>query len=353
MVLLSDEQNTSQVVMSMHTSALALGTIITGAVAPGFIARWGRGVLLRVAGIGLACGTMVLTLAPSTALSLSATFITGAFAAAAVTTASSFFNHEHGPASPIALTEANAGAALAGLLAPLFLGLMVALGYGWRIGMVLGSLAFVLIELFRGPLTAYSQVAAHHTNTGGPLPRAYWWGWLLVGCTTGSEFIVLAWSTQLLRTWGGLADASAVASAATFTAGLLCGRLVLGRLARMMDAERLLLLFLIASVLSTLLFWATSAASVMLGALFLCGLSMSGHWPLGINRLVKLGENQPDRASALSAYATGTAGLFMPVLLGVLATKIETHTAFLLLPTVLGVAIAIVVLRPLHEKETG
>ena len=95
-----------------------------------------------------------------------------------------------------------------------------------------------------------------------------------------------------------------------------------------------------------------TCALPILGALFLCGLSMSGHWPLGINRLVKLGGNQPDRASALSAYATGTAGLFMPVLLGVLATKIETHTAFLLLPVVLGAAIAIVVFRPLQETAT-
>lgn len=346
MVLLSDEQKTSPVIMSMHTSAMAMGTIVTGALAPAFVARWGRGRLLRTAGIGISIGILMLVLAPNTAVSLSATFIAGVFAAAAVTTTSSFLNHEHGAASPIALAEANAGAALAGLLSPLFLGLIVGAGFGWRIGMVLAVIAFVALELLRGPLSSYSQVEAHHTNSHGPMPRAYWWGWLLIGCTTGAEFILISWSTQLLRSWGGLADAAAVASAATLTSGLLVGRLLLGQLARRFESEELLRWMLIAAIAASILFWATSVAAIMLAALFLCGLTMAGHWPLGIGRLVRLGGSQPDRASALSAYATGVAGIMLPVLLGFIAQKVDTHTAFLLLPVVFGAALAIAVLKP-------
>ncbi len=353
MVLLSDEQGTTPVVMSLHTSAMALGTIISGALTPAFVVRWGRGRLLRVAGLGIALGISLLVFAPNTYVSLSATFLTGIFSAAAVTTTSSFLSHEHGPASPIALSEANAGAALTGLLSPLIIGALVGAGFGWRIGLFVAVVALVLLEVFRGPLSNYSQVEAHHTNTHGALSRAYWWGWLLIGCTTGAEFILISWSTELLRSWGGLADAAAVASAATFTSGLLFGRLILSQLARRLPSETLLRWMLVTAIIASLLFWLANLAPLMLVALFLCGLTMAGHWPLGITRLVRLGGNQPDRASALSAYATGIAGMLMPVVLGMIAQQVDTHTAFLMLPLVFVAALLIVLFKPEHPAPAA
>lgn len=76
---------------------------------------------------------------------------------------------------------------------------------------------------------------------------------------------------------------------------------------------------------------------------------MAGHWPLGLSRLFRAGGNQPDRASALTAFATGGSSLLMPLLLGVLAQLADIHTAFLLFPVLLCVPIGIVLLRPIAQ----
>ena len=348
MALLSDEQGTTPVVMSLHMSAMAVGTLISGAAASQAVARWGRGRMLRAAGLGIAAAVLVLVLAPSTAVSLSAALAIGLCAAIIVTMTSSFLNTEHGRAAAVAVTEANSGAALSGLISPLVLGALVGAGFGWRPGILVAAVAFVALEIFRGPVNAYSRVEAHHTNTHGPLPALYWWAWLLISCTTGAEFILLTWATDLMRSWGGLGDAAAVASVATFTSGLLLGRLVLGQLTKRFPTERLLLITLLGTMVSFWGFWITNISTVMLIALFFCGVTMAGHWPLGLSRLFKAGGNQPDRASALTAFATGGSSLLLPLLLGVLAQVVDIHTAFLLFPVLLCVPISIVLLRPVR-----
>ncbi len=349
MALLSDEQGTTPVVMSLHMSAMALGTLVSGATASRAVARWGRGRMLRTAGLGIAGAITLLVAAPNTAISLTASLFAGMCAAIIVTMTSSFLNNEHGTAAPVAVTEANSGAALSGLLSPLVLGALVGAGFGWRVGILISAIAFVILEVLRGPVAAYSRIEAHHTDTKGPLPALYWWAWLLISCTTGAEFILLTWATDLMRSWGGLGDAAAVASVATFTSGLLLGRLLLGQLTKRFPTERLLKISLFATMASFWGFWSTSNSTVMLIALFFCGFTMAGHWPLGLSRLFRAGGNQPDRASALTAFATGGSSLLMPLLLGVLAQLADIHTAFLLFPVLLCVPIGIVLLRPIAQ----
>ncbi|MEY3277935.1 MAG: hypothetical protein RLZZ426_421, partial [Actinomycetota bacterium] len=63
---------------------------------------------------------------------------------------------------------------------------------------------------------------------------------------------------------------------------------------------------------------------------------------------VRAGGNKPDLAAARTAFATGGAGMVLPVLLGALAGTFGVHTAFLLVPVVLICGLALLFYKPLN-----
>jgi hypothetical protein len=77
-------------------------------------------------------------------------------------------------------------------------------------------------------------------------------------------------------------------------------------------------------------------------------LSIAAHWPLGIGRAVRAGGDQPDLASARSAFATGGSGMVLPVLLGAIAGVVGVHTAFLLVPVILLCGLGLLIFKPLN-----
>lgn len=349
MSLLSDEQDTSPVVMSLHMTALALGTIIMGFVASHSVTRWGRARVLQLGGFGLVAGLSLIVVAPITALTLFGALITGTAAAALVTINISFLDQEHGPASPVAVTEANSFAALGGLLSPLALGMFVSIGWGWRTGMVIAIILFIALEALRGPRDAYdlNPTPRKTDGTRHKFTAQYWWAWFTVACTSGIEYILMLWSTDLLRERAGMGDAAAVAGIATFTSGLFLGRLAIGRLARFLNPEKLFASTFIATFFVFWIFWLSSSQTIMLAALFTLGLTMAGQWPLGVSRVVKAGSNNPDQASALTAFATGGSGMLLPVLLGGIAQAVDIHTAFLVFPLVVAAGLFAALIKPL------
>jgi fucose permease len=90
----------------------------------------------------------------------------------------------------------------------------------------------------------------------------------------------------------------------------------------------------------------------MLIGLFLCGIGIAGHWPLGIGRTIRAGGNKPDLASAKTALATGGAGILLPLALGAISTAVGVHLAFLLVPVILGCGMALLLRHPLGLVQT-
>jgi fucose permease len=89
----------------------------------------------------------------------------------------------------------------------------------------------------------------------------------------------------------------------------------------------------------------------MLIALGVCGLGLGMHWPLAIGRAVQAGFNNPDKASAVAAYATGGSGIVLPFALGAISEAFGLKNAFLLVPVVLLAGLVMLFLHPIESKK--
>jgi len=340
LALLRDEQHSSAFVMSLHMSVGALGTVIGGTVTNHLVLTFGRGRVLRYGALGHAASMTAMLLAHGPTWTLLASTAIGFFNALVVMMNTSFLDQEHGMFAPVALAEGNAFAALSGLIAPAVMGWFVSVGLGWRWGVAVSSIAFVLIELFRGDVGAFQLVDENASDSKRPLPRRYWFALATIACTAGAEAVLLLWSVDVMRDRAGLGDAAAVASASTLTAGIFLGRIVVARLAQRLSPEILLRTSLAVTVLAFFGFWYPRNAAAMLVSFFICGSMMAWHWPLGVSRMVKAAGDQRDRGSGLASYGTGGVGIVLPLLLGAVAQVASAHIALLLFPAVMLVAMA-------------
>jgi fucose permease len=295
----------------------------------------------------MAAALSLLALGSTPAITLTAAFFMGLVSTGTVTLSTAYLDQEHGARAPIALAEGNMAAAFAGLVSPLAVGAAVALGWGWRIGLLVAAFMFIVIETFRGDPESFNDP---HKQIGHKekvvLPTRYWWAWALLITTTGTEFMVVLWNTTLLRDRAGLGDAAAAAGLATFTGGIAIGRLLLTKLAHKFDSEKILAFSFVIPLISFWGIWLSQSAYVMLFSLFIFGIGAGAHWPLGIARLVQAGREHADVASSRSAYATGGAGVVLPVLLGAIADQAGVHLAFLMVPAVLAAGLALVLFAP-------
>ena len=279
-------------------------------------------------------------------------------------TANAFILDYQGSAGPAALTQANALAALFGFLVPLIIGLTTALAWGWRTGLWALIVALLVTELLRSgqPHTPRLQLAQgprpQHPTTAGcsghdhsPMPRRFWWSLGVVGLLLATEFTLTLWSADLLRERAGLGPAAAAASLAAVTGGMFLGRIVGSRLAQRWSVDRLLVSSIVLTLSAFFIAWTFTRAWVIVTALFVVGLGIAVHWPIGVSRAVASSGGRIDRASGLSSVAAGVAGGIAPFVLGVLSDQIGFHLAFLTVPVLLVTALALLLIRPVTITE--
>ncbi|MEY4348599.1 MAG: hypothetical protein RIS43_1018 [Actinomycetota bacterium] len=352
MSLLSDEQGTSAVIMSLHMSAMSLGSLLSGIYIARVVKRIGRGNSLRLASVMIIVGVLALYFSPTYILTLSSAFFIGLATTILVTMNTSFIDQEHHHAAPAALAELNMFAAASGFIAPIAIGWMVSENFGWRGGGYILIVALIVVEFARRDVSAFDvqrgEEVQEHT---GKLPRDYWWAWSLLIITSGAEFCLMLFSTDLLRDTGGLGDAAAVASVSTLTLGLFFGRLLIARISRSVGPETLLRATFVFTFASFWLLWAVPQPAIMLTGLFLCGVGIAGHWPLAIARTIRAGGNKPDLAAAKTALATGGSGILIPLTLGAVTEFVGVHTAFLQVPALLAMGLGVLLVHPLNELK--
>ena len=127
---------------------------------------------------------------------------------------------------------------------------------------------------------------------------------------------------------------------------MFIGRIVGSRLAQTWTVDRLLISSIVLTLSAFFVAWTLTRAWVILTALFVVGLGIAVHWPIGVSRAVASSGGRIDRASGLSSVAAGVAGGISPFVLGVLSDQIGFHLAFLTVPALLATALALLLIRP-------
>ncbi|CAA9275896.1 MAG: hypothetical protein AVDCRST_MAG93-2888, partial [uncultured Chloroflexia bacterium] len=121
MTFLRAELNLSYTVTSLHSSAFALGSIISGLLADRAIRRWGRRVVCWTGASGIGLGAVLLTLFSTPVVTIASALFMGILGALVVILVQATLSDRHGEQRSIAFAESNVVASIGGALAPLLI----------------------------------------------------------------------------------------------------------------------------------------------------------------------------------------------------------------------------------------
>jgi len=346
---LGAEQGISRTLTSLHSIALAVGGLIAGfSAVPLVRALRRRGVVLL--GCSLAAAGCLLLAAGGgwTVATLVGALVAGTGGSLLINTAMPTLSDHHGGESAAALAEGNAVAAGTGLVAPLVVGAGIAAGLTWRPAVLLTLpllLAVVLVLRRQARVPALDTVLPPRSEVRRPLPRAVWPVVVLIMSCVGVEFVMAAWSADLLEQRTGMSSGAAAAGVSAVITGMTLGRLVVGRLALRHPPRPLLAGAILLTVAGWAVTWTTTSAPVALAGLLLVGLGIAGHYPMGAE-LLFTAATRPlrDRAAGFMSVGIAIAAGAGPFALGALADATSTHTAFLVVPVLMAAALALLVL---------
>lgn len=346
--LLRDDEGYTRTVASLHGSSMALGAVVMGLLAVHLVRRIGRGPFLRLGSVLLALGILVYTGVTPLGLTLLGAFVASAGGTAIMVGVNAFIPDHHGPAAPRAMSEAHGLGATMGLLGPLAVGLGVALGWGWRAGLLVTVVGLLALELVRGRRTAEFDGPHGHPDDEpghpprGPLPGRFWLALCVFGVTAGTEFCLTLWGSDLLRERAGLGEAAAAAALVTIVGGIAVGRVGGAPLVSRIDPDRVLAGTMALTVIGFAIAWVSTAPVPMLLGFLVTGIGVGLQSPLAIGRAVIAAEGQADRGAGLTSVAAGIASGLAPFVLAAVADQLGVHTAFLIVPMLMVAGILLV-----------
>jgi MFS family permease len=348
---LREELGLSYTVASLHFSAFAVGMILAGLVGDRVVRRYGRTKVLWAGAAGLVAGAVALTLFHTPILTVGSVLLMGGVGSLVLILIPAILADRHGENRAIAIVEANILAATTGAMAGLLIGLGEQTPAGWR-GALLLSLAiplFLVIRFGHVSLPAAAWIGARR-DAGTRLPAAYWAFWLAVVLAVGVEFSLIFWGADFLVV-AGLSTSAAATTVSLFLWGMVAGRIAGRQVARWMRAEQLLLLALGISGGGFFVYWlAPDVLATVLG-LFVAGIGVANLFPLTVALALGAAPGQSNEAGARLTFASGTAILVAPLLLGALADATGIRLAYGVVPIfLLGVFMAGVLGRRLSRE---
>ena len=245
--LLRDESGTSRAIASLHGTAMAIGSVLVGLVAPYVVRSIGRGRMMRTGSVLVAIGLALYVAGGGVlALTLLGILVASVGGTLALVGANAFMpdHQDRGPATPQAMSEMHAFGAVMGLLGPLAVGLAVGLAWGWRPAVVAGGVAFLVLEVVRGRRVhefdgRFGEEGEEHPRNA-PFSRTFWIALVVFTCSAGLEFSLTFWGSDLVRERAGLGEAAAAAAIATIVGGLAIGRVVGSQVVARFDSETVL-----------------------------------------------------------------------------------------------------------------
>lgn len=348
LLIMRDETGMSRTVSSLHSTALALGIFLVGFVGTRFMQRLGRARAMQMGTLFAALGILGFAWSTTPVFSLPSALILGLGGSMAINAQNAFFSIHHGTQAPAAIGESNAMAVLAGLLSPLALGAMVAANLSWRLAMCVPVAMFILARVLRGnpaELEVRGDSARPH---GTRLPRLYWWAWSTMTLCVATEFSFVLWSGDVLRDQADVSTATAAAALSAVAIGMAIARFTISPLSRHYDIERLFLASLVLPIAAWVPMWLSTSAPVILSSMFVIGLGLGYHFPLTMNRLLVAAPGLADAAATRSSLASGLAIGASPFVLATLSDAIGLHSAFVMVPVLLTVALAVSVKHPVR-----
>lgn len=332
MPFLAGELGMSYTVRGLHVSAFALGMIIAGVSADRVAARFGRARIFWISGGGMALAGLALIAVYTPVLTIAASFGMGVIGSYLLIIIQASLSDHHGDNRGIALTEANVCASISSMMAPLLISQAEHIALGWRVAMMVGAGAWLLL-IVSGRRVPITPQVDHLASAGSPnrrLPRLFWVLWGVVFLSVAVEWSIAFWSPEFLEKIAGVDRVTASGALTLFYMAAIFGRLVGSRLTHRLRPDVLLVGAGVVVVAAFPVFWLAREPALALGALFVLGLGVANLFPLSLSAATTIGADMANKASARVSLAGGLAILIAPQVLGSLADQAGIQSAFLL-----------------------
>ena len=242
---LRSEFGLSYTLSSVHTSAFALGIVLTGLLGGLFLRLMSPWRSMALGAIGVGVGGIVLSLARRPAISVLGLFLMGLVGTLILAVYPAILNKEMGEGSAVGISEANTSASVFASLAPVAIGFFGGLAITWRPAVLIVTLASMGLGVWLLLKTREKESTKSETTTQQPiqgkLPSLFWVLWIALVLSVSIEFCTIYWSGDLIRHKLAFPQAQATQAVSLFLVGMVVGRFTGGKLMRSMAAKKLLI----------------------------------------------------------------------------------------------------------------
>lgn len=350
--LLRADQGTSLTVAGLHGTAMGIAAICAGLSNSRLVHYFGREKTSWI-GMWLFCiGVLIFVSFKSVAFTLSATFIGGVGTSIVINNMVTRLSHHFKQATPLALPQSSGINSIGFVLGTIAVGTLAGTAISWRFGLLLTIPATIILYFFSRDKNRDPHDRDISVRQRGKLSRTYWiacFGFFICICT---EFATSFWAAALLRDRvGGTASAATLAIVA-LGSGMAVGRWYGAIVLKKLKLDQQLTTIIILQFIGFGIFWFSHSLIVSLVTLFVTGLGISMQFALSSLRLIGFSDKRPDLAIGISSLAAGSGIALAPFMLGVLGDSFGISRAYLMVPVLILIALAIVILVPSKVEES-
>ena len=344
MPYLREELDLSYTEGSLHFSAIAAGMMTGGWLGDRAIRALGRRRAAWIGSISICFGAGGLAIGSTPVVTIASVFLLmGCVGSLVLIVIGSSLSDHHGPNRTLAIAEANIGASFGAGMGPVAIGAAVWAGFGWRWSLLLPVVLLALLAL-RYRRTEFPELKAIATDSveSGPLPKAYWAYWATVTVVVGIEFGLIYFGADFLDEVAGLSRDGAATTMSLFLWGMLAGRIAGRQALTKVNAAQVLPGALAITALGFAIYWVFPSPIVSVAGLFVAGLGVANLYPLASSLAFEAAPAQSTAAGARLSFASGSAILIAPLMLGALADLVGLRIGYLIVPLLIIAAIAFI-----------
>ena len=348
--LLRADQGTSLTIAGLHGTAMGVASIFAGWANPRIAHRYGRS---RASWIGLSIfitGLTLFVISPPIYITIPATLITGFGTSLVINTMLTKMSSHYGKSAEVAIPQANGIASVGFVIGTALIGtIAIAFPSLWRLGLLLAIPVALILFLTGREKDEDDHVPDEEGPQGGKLSRNFWIAWVGFVACISSEFATTFWAAALLRERVGSTAAISTVCIVALGTGMGIGRWFGGPVLKRFKLDHQLQIIIGAQFIGFAIFWFSHILILSLFSLLIMGLGISMQFALASIRLIGLSDNRPDLAIGKSSLAAGLAIGGAPFLLGVLGDSLGISRAYIMVPVLIAIAMAIIVKVPSHE----
>ena len=350
--LLRSQQHTSLAIASLHGTAIGVANILAGFAGPHLVHKFGRATTSWLGLALFSVGVLIFVLSPPIQLTLLATLIAALGVSIVINSMVTQLSHHYSQDPTRAVSQASGIASGGYVLGTLTVGTIAGTSFDWRLGLLITIPLSLVLYL----VTRTSSESDHVPDEKGPqkgsLNRKFWISWFGYIACISTEYATTFWAAALLHDRVGSSAAISTVCMVAVGTGMGLGRWFGPNLLKLLSLDSQLKAVMLSQFLGFAVLWFSHVLWVSLIALLVVGLGISMQFALASLRLIGFSGGRPDLAIGKSSLAGGIAIAGAPFILGVLGDHLGISRAYLIVPILILIALAIVFAIPSKQSST-